>query len=896
MYQNIYVDRKEHLIYIWDDSSGLTKLPQKSFSYAWVPDKNGTHLTMSGKRVSKKFNPYMIVGEKYESDVPIETRVLTDLYLNDDTPSTGHTVLYFDIETDSSKGFPDTKTVDKAITDISAYDSVSKQYIVFTLDPTGTLDTSEITDAVVIVCESEFQLLMGFLEYYEQIKPTIITGWNSDKFDIIYIYRRLVKICGEENANRLSPIGKVEYSPYSGTYTIAGVSALDYIELYKKFTYTERPNYRLSTIAQFELNDDKIIYEGSLAEFRVNDHIGFIKYNLQDVKLVVGFEQKLKLIELVRGVCHVSHVPYEDFKQSSRFLEGTLLTHLHRQKIVATDKPAGGKEKYAKQKASGEEGFAGAFVRVPKPGVYEWAFSLDLQSLYPSIIMSLNVSPETKMGKIVGWNVQKYLADPDPVYEVVLFDNDGGETSLKMHVGQFKRFLAESKFNVSSNGILYNSDKPGLIPTVLDLWFTERKKYKKLQYEAKLAGDTEKEEFYDRRQHIQKIFLNSLYGTLGLPIFRFYDLDNALSTTASGQDIIQNTAKFINKMYEDRGVAPKTTEYLDAYWELLKSDHKRSKKRRHLPPPEYPDAHDHCVYVDTDSVYYSVVPFLDLYNGHGKSEEEKIEYTAKIAMGIEKCVNEYYNKLATEYFNCPNHRLFIRGESVARRGMWLAKKRYVYKKVYSLEKGEITDEFVAKGVDIVRSTCPPAFKTIMVEVITDILAAEDKSVVDDKLIKFYSNIHNLELKEIARNSAVKVLSKYETAGEPLDAPYKLRTPAHVKAAINYNRMLRHLKLENEYPLMQDNDKIIYVYLVEDNELGFRTMGLVGERDCPQIFEYSKKHLDYDALFEKELQKKLVDFYAATGWGNIPIGPPPKVKKTRGKKIVEEEEDEEDDDT
>ena len=159
MYQNIYVDREEHLVYIWDDSTGMTTLPTKSFNYCWTPDKNGTHLTMFGKRVAKKYNPYMVVGEKYESDIPQETRVLTDLYLNDDDPSTGHTIMFYDIETDSEGGFPDINTANKVITDISAYDTTSKQYVVFTLDPDELFDTSQITDATVLVCKSEKALL-----------------------------------------------------------------------------------------------------------------------------------------------------------------------------------------------------------------------------------------------------------------------------------------------------------------------------------------------------------------------------------------------------------------------------------------------------------------------------------------------------------------------------------------------------------------------------------------------------------------------------------------------------------------------------------------------------------------------------------------------------------------
>lgn len=864
MYQNIFVDRDINTIYVWDDEDGLSTLPYSSFSYAYVPDKNGTYVSMAGKRLAKKYKAYAIQGEKYESDVPIETRVLMDMYLDSDEPSTNHNVGYIDIEVDSSTKFATPQKADNEITDITFYDSASKVYAVFSIDTSGELDGVELDGAKLFLFPDEKSMLMAFIKYYESANPTIITGWNIDGYDIPYLYNRLKRVLGESIANRLSPIGKVKYSEFKNRYEIAGRSILDYLPIYKKFTYTEQANYRLDTIARFELGEGKVSYEGTLAEFRRDDPVGFIKYNLQDVVLIVKMEARLKLIELIRGICHVGHVPYESYEHSSRYLEGTILTYLHRKKIIAPNKPADGKEKFEQQKEDDEEGFKGAFVKVPMPGRYEWVYSLDLQSLYPSVIMSLNISTETKMGMVADWDVYKFNSGEQNSFDVTLYPKTKDEVTRTMTRDNLRKFLDDSKYMISSNGILYRSDKTGIIPEILDKWFRERKEYKALMAKAEKEGNSELEQFYDRRQHIQKIFLNSVYGTLGLPIFRFYDVDNALAVTSSGQDIIKNSARFVNQVYEKKNIPPKTRGQLDIYWQHLKDD----AKRRDQPTPDYPDANDHCVYVDTDSLYFSATPFFE----SSASEEEKLEFSIKLANGFQKLINVYYDDFAKEFFNCYEHRLVICGEAISRTAIWVAKKRYVLKRIYDLDKKKpITDpskQIKAKGLDVVRSTFPPAFKKLMIELIEDMLNMLDKSVVDKKILEFHESMSNIELKQIARNSAVNKLSKYEDVDSTNLGHFAKGATAHVKAAISYNRLLRKLGQETHYRPIVDGDKIIYVYLTP-NKYFLETIAFRGDQDCPELVKFAAEHIDYEQQFDKELKNKLESFYNALGWGNIP---------------------------
>ena len=363
---------------------------------------------------------------------------------------------------------------------------------------------------------------------------------NCDYFDTPYLYNRIKRIMGESVANRLSPIGEVFFSPYRSRYFIAGVSYLDYLTLYKKFTYTELDNYRLDTIAFKELNRRKIEYTGNLDDLFRTDIDKFIEYNLVDVELVVGLNNKLQFIDLARGICHAGRVPYEDFVYSSKYLEGALLAYLKQRDLVAPNKPADREERMNDIRENKKEKFLGAYVKDPIVGKYSWVYDLDLTSLYPSIIMTLNISPETKVAKVSGWDAEEYLKGRGGDYSI------NGEALTRDNL---QRMLDENDYSISSNGVLYRQDVVGCIPDILDLWFSRRVEFRKLESQYGKAGDEEKYAFYKKRQLVQKILLNSLYGVMGLPAWRWYDVDNAVAVTSTGQTVIKNTAKMGNIRY-----------------------------------------------------------------------------------------------------------------------------------------------------------------------------------------------------------------------------------------------------------------------------------------------------------------------------------------------------------
>jgi DNA polymerase elongation subunit (family B) len=407
MYSNIYYQREKNLVHLWDSKQGYRSFPYTR--YAYEKAERGEYTTLYGDKVTKI---YKFKGDDptlFESDVPETTRVLVDMYTDSDVPSEGHVILTYDIECEMESGLPNPEEATNELTSIALHDSATNQYWVLVMDKKGEMIERQTDKAIVIPFRTEEDMLMKYLELYEYINPSIVTGWNIDYFDTPMLYNRMKRLLGERHANRLSPIGQCFWSPYRKRFFMAGVSYLDYLSLYKNFTYSELDSYRLDSIAQRELGRGKIEYEGNLDILFRDDIEKFIEYNLVDVELVVDFDKKLQFIDTARGICHAGHVPYEDFVYSSKYLEGALLCYLKRKNIVAPNKPADRRERMEALKEAGTEKFIGAYVKAPIVGKYDWIYDLDLTSLYPSIIMSINISPETKVGKLEDWDAQKYL-------------------------------------------------------------------------------------------------------------------------------------------------------------------------------------------------------------------------------------------------------------------------------------------------------------------------------------------------------------------------------------------------------------------------------------------------------------------------------------------------------
>ena len=827
MYQNCYYQREKNLVHIWDDKQGYRAFPYTR--YAYEKAVNGPFTTLYGDKVSKIYKFKKDDPDLFESDVPETTRVLVDTYTDSDLPSEGHVILTYDIECEMESGLPNPEEAENELTSIALHDSATNQYWVLVMDKDGILEEKKTDKCIVIPFRDERDMLLKYLELYEYINPSIVTGWNIDYFDTPMLYNRIKRLLGKRQANRLSPIGECFWSPYRKRYFMAGVSYLDYLSLYKNFTYSELDSYRLDSIAQKELGKGKIEYDGNLDILFKEDIEKFIEYNLVDVELVVEFDKKLKFIDTARGICHAGHVPYEDFVYSSKYLEGALLTYLKRKGIVAPNKPADRRERMEALKENKQEKFIGAYVKAPIVGKYDWIYDLDLTSLYPSIIMTVNISPETKMGKIEDWSAEDYIKGNRESWII------NGDTITQDNL---KLFFERSKFSVASNGVLYRTDKVGCIPDVLDLWFSQRVEFKNKMKEYGKSGDTAKYEWYKNRQLVQKILLNSLYGVLGLPAFRFYDVDNATAVTTTGQTVIKSTADMTNLKYNK---------------EL-----------------ETPNA-DSNIYIDTDSVFFSAAPLMDkrIPNWKDNDQETIAGFVNEIAEEVQDYLNDFYDMLSVKVFNVDKdkHRFEIKKEYVSKSGIWIAKKRYAQWIIS--DNGVPVDKLDVKGLDVVRSSYPAAFRKFMSEILIEILRGDDEETITNRIDTFKRQLPTMDVVKIAKAGGVKNLSKYMPKKRNQTAMFQFAsgTPAHVKAAIAYNQLLKHHGVQNQYEPIKDGDKIKWVYL-KQNPYGLDGVAMNGYNDPPQIMELINTYINHDKIFERELLKKLEDFYGALDWGEV----------------------------
>ena len=822
MYQNVFFEKEKSIIHCWDDQKGY--FTSKYRRYAYVKDGNGAHQSIHGERL-KKLNFWKADDDLqlYESDVNEMTRFLIDEYGDSDEVSTGHTIMTFDIEVEMNSGLPDIETASNAITSIAGHDSVTNDYFVYVVNKGEKIDKT-IKGAKVESFDTEEGLLSAFMTKWREINPTIVTGWNIDYFDVTYLYNRYKLLFGQQFANQLSPIGKVSYNKYRSRYIIGGVSCLDYLALYKCYNFTELPNYRLDTVASIELGRGKIEYEGNLDQLFRDDIEKFIEYNLVDVELVVDLDKKLQFIDLARAICHTGHVFYEDFLFSSKWLEGAILTFLRRSGRVAPNKPR--RKPRNEDGSDGEGKFTGAYVKEPKPGLYKWVYDLDLTSLYPSIIMSINISPETKIGKLKGYSAEQHMKGNLETYSII--DDDGNEFP-PLPKEKFLKFIEKNKYSVAANGVLYRTAKVGVIPEILSVWFDKRVEYKNLMKKYGKEGNDEQYKFYGKRQLVQKIMLNSLYGVLGLPSFRFYDVDNAEATTITGQTVIKTTELIANQYYSKV---------------IGKED-------------------DYNVYTDTDSVFYQAAPLVKSRNPelNEDSDEEMIPAILSAAKEVETHINKVYDTMAKRLFNIDSHKFDIKQETIAKGGFWVSKKRYAQ---WIINDNEVDcDKLDVKGLDVKRSSFPTYFKEVMKTVLLDILRSVDKKEIDTKILDYKKEMEDRPFIDIAKNSAVKGMSKYTTKTQVL-GEFKKGSPAHVKAAITYNQLLAFYKVPYKYEPMKDGDKIKWVYL-KKNPLGLEATGLKGHNDPPQILKLVEQYIDYDKIWEKELENKLDDFYKAMDW-------------------------------
>jgi DNA polymerase elongation subunit (family B) len=842
MYQAIFYDGKpNYSFHLRDDKTGWSE-----FKYT-IPryqiSNTGDLPTLDGKRAKLTTKYEWNDTSLYEYDIDRYTAVLIDKYKDtDDTPE-WQNIVYFDIECEIGGALTSEyiKSAPKKITSIALYDATAKVYYCLILDEKKQLQSIKEDNRQVVPCSSEEELLSLFLELWESVDPTIITGWNSGFFDVPYLYYRLCNVLGTDEAARLSPIRKFKFTEWdqSQPIEIGGINHLDYLLLYKKYNPKNEPSYKLGDIGTKYVKLGKVDYEGNLDRLFKEDVNKFIEYNLRDVEIIIELEKKFKFIELTVAICHLCHVPYEQIYLSTVLNDGAILTYLKRQGIVSPNKPT----TINPALKDAHEEYAGGYLKDPVPGLYEWVIDLDFTSLYPSIIRSLNIGIETFVGRIVNkdkydnsWSLEDLKQmNPEEVITIEKLTSKQTTQQAQVKVGTLIALIEENNWLIAASGAMFRTDRSSVVCEVLTDWFNKRVEYKNLMKKAYKSGDAVKGEFYNRRQHAYKIKLNDVYGCYAINGWRYTDGHKMISKaiTLTGQRVTQESIKFCNDwMNKQLGTEDK----------------------------------DYVVTSDTDSLFIQVKDLVLQRYPETKTKDEYIKATLEITTEIQKAANDNIDRITREYFNVGkrDHYFELKQEVIIERGYFAGKRRYA---MYIVNKEGVTvDELDMKGLDLMKSNMTPLYSEFGENLIKDIMFGKPKLEIDQKIINFKKHVKTLSIEEIAKPTGVKQIESYiessPRAGN-IFSTLKLKCPINTKAAIYYNDLLKFKRVQNQYPLFTAGDKMKYIQLKE-NPYKIDVIGFTGN-DPEFITDLIDKFADREEGFESALLNKLKSIYEDLGW-------------------------------
>ena len=707
-----------------------------------------------------------------------------------------------DIEVAAESGFPDVENVAEELLLISLQDYATKKVTTFGSRPFVNKDPN----VTYILCDDEVHLLRSFLAYWRKNLPEVITGWNSQMYDIPYLAGRINRVLGEKSMKDLSPWGLVSQDEVyiSGrkniTYDIGGVTQLDYLDLYKRFTYTNQESYRLDYIANYELGEKKLDHNeyDTFREFYTKDWDKFVRYNIKDVQLVDRMEDKLKLIELAITMAFDAKVNFIDIHYQVRMWDTIIYNYLKKRNIVIPPK----------KRTSKSQKYAGAYVKEPKPGKYDWVVSFDLNSLYPHLIMQYNISPETLKD------------DKHPTVTV--------DRILKEEID----FQLHKDSAVCANGAMYRTDIRGFLPEIMEKIYTERTVYKKKMLAAKQKYEDTKDPklvkdiaTFNNIQMARKIQLNSAYGAIGNEYFRYYKLENAEAITLSGQVSI--------RWIEDR-----MNNYLN---KILKTKDE-----------------DYVIAVDTDSIYLHLGPLVEvIYKEREKTTESVVGFLNKICeMEFEKYISSSYEALAS-YVNAYEQKMFMKRENIADRGIWTAKKRYILN-VWDSEGVRYAEpKLKMMGIEAVKSSTPAPCRQMIKDVLKLIMTKTEDDVIDF-IEKCRTKFRSLPPEEISFPRTVSNVKKYKS----VNAIYEKGTPIHARGALLFNHYVRKNQLTQKYSLINNGEKIKFCYLKRPNPIQENVISFI--QQFPEELNLDK-YIDYDLQFEKSFLEPLKIILDSIGW-------------------------------
>ena len=557
MYKKAFAQRtggNTYLMHLWEDE-GYQKVEWTNQAYVECGEADATHVGLGGEPLKKVRNWKPENTKLHFHDMTPYQKFLVEKYGINDEPSQTHREIFFDIETEWGDALTEDyiKSAPKKVTSIAWYDKQVDQWGILILDKKSQLSRTKAKNKEIIPCATEIELLSKFLERFREIDPDIIVGWNSDYFDVPYLYYRMCNVLGEDMARHLSPIGYVRETPwYKDQYIqIAGVESLDYMRLHKKFSWADEPSFKLDAIGEKYVGVNKVEYEGNLDDLFEADIHKFIQYNFVDVEILKLLDEKLEYLSLVKNLSHKGKHNYSELYANTKTQDGAISAYLLSENIVPPAK---------ERNPLSKKNYAGGYLFCPTAGIFNYMFDEDLTSLYPSIIMSLNIGKETLVGRIIIPD-EKIMVENKEIFNCryALNDLKAMDQDRSVLVQNAKRqntnikikdlvdLIESENLAVSANGVMYRTDFDSVLSTILNKWFEERVVFKNKMKEAYKAGNKELGELMHLKQHTMKILLNSLYGATALGSFRYGNVILSESITLTGQRIIQESAAFANK-------------------------------------------------------------------------------------------------------------------------------------------------------------------------------------------------------------------------------------------------------------------------------------------------------------------------------------------------------------
>jgi DNA polymerase elongation subunit (family B) len=713
-------------------------------------------------------------------------------------------VTTLDIEVASENGFPDVESAAEEVLLITIQDYSSKKIRTWGLGPFN----NQQKNVEYRSFSTEYDLLNDFINWWmiEDNTPEVVTGWNVELYDIPYLVRRMDRVLGEKLMKRISPWGLVtEDEIYIAgrkniSYDVGGITQLDYLNLYKKFTYKAQESYRLDYIAEVELGSKKLDHSefDTFKDFYTKGWQKFVEYNIVDVELVDRMEDKMKLIELAITMAYDAKANYADVFSQVRMWDTIIYNYLKKRNIVIPPK----------ERSDKDSKYAGAYVKEPIPGKYDYVVSFDLNSLYPHLIMQYNISPET------------------------LLDERHPSVTVDKILNQDITFELYKDKAVCANGAMFRKDVRGFLPELMEKIYQDRTIYKKKmlaakqEYEKKKTKELEKE--IARCNNIQmarKIQLNSAYGAIGNQYFRYYKLANAEAITLSGQVSI-------------RWIENKMNAYLN---KILKTN-----------------GVDYVIASDTDSIYLNMGPLVEtVYKGREKTTEGVVTFLDKICkVELEKYIEGCYQELA-EYVNAYDQKMQMKRENIAERGIWTAKKRYILN-VWDSEGVRYEEpKLKMMGIEAVKSSTPAPCRKMIKDGLKLMMSGTEEQVIDF-IDKCRDEFKKLPPEQIAFPRTASDVRKYYSSS----TIYASKTPIHIRGALLFNHYIKEKKLTNKYSLIGNGEKIKFVYLKKPN--------IIQENIISFIQEFPKelgldKYIDYELQFEKSFVEPLKSILDSIGW-------------------------------